>query len=162
MTLSASDLAIDLKSQALANARRHGSDGDALTDLEAASFPERKTERWKYTSLQALADGHLNAVADGEISQPLPALSEFVVTINNGQLQGSSLPAGVNLHHDAPAVNGLQTPFAAYNGAVCGQPVVLEVAANTRIEQPIHLQIQSASEAPAHCNPRVIVKLNAG
>jgi Fe-S cluster assembly protein SufD len=40
--------------------------------------------------------------------------------------------------------------------------VVLEVAANTRIEQPIHVQIQSASEAPAHCNPRVIVKLNAG
>ncbi|MDF1724012.1 MAG: Fe-S cluster assembly protein SufD [Alcanivorax sp.] len=162
MTLSASDLAIDLKAQALANARRHSSDGDALTDLEAASFPERKTERWKYTSLQALADGHLNAVANGEIRQPLPALSEFVVTINNGQLQGSTLPAGVNLHHDAPAVNGLQTPFATYNGAVCGQPVVLEVAANTRIEQPIHVQIQSASEAPAHCNPRVIVKLNAG
>ncbi|MBD3644003.1 MAG: Fe-S cluster assembly protein SufD, partial [Alcanivorax sp.] len=97
MTLSASDLAIDLKAQALANARRHGSDGDALTNLEAASFPERKTERWKYTSLQALADGHLNAVVNGEISQPLPALSEFVVTINNGQLQGSTLPAGVNL-----------------------------------------------------------------
>ena len=80
MSLSASDLAIDLKTQALANARRHGSDGDALTDLEAARFPERKTERWKYTSLQALADGHLNAVANGEIRQPLPARSDGIST----------------------------------------------------------------------------------
>ncbi|MCG8393481.1 MAG: Fe-S cluster assembly protein SufD [Pseudomonadales bacterium] len=154
-------LALELKTQALANARRHGSESEALEALEAASFPERKTERWKYTSLQALADGHLDGITSGEVSQPLPALSEFVVTLTNGELTGSTLPDGVNLHHDAPAVNGLETPFAIYNGAVA-RPVVLEVAANTRIEQPLHIQIQAASEAPAHCNPRVIVKLNTG
>ncbi|EKF75683.1 ABC transporter permease [Alcanivorax hongdengensis A-11-3] len=161
MTVSANDLALALKTQALASARRLGGEGDALAALEATRFPERKTERWKYTSVQALADGHLNAVAAGDLRQPLPALSESVVTINNGELVTSSLPDGVTLHHNAPAVAGLETPFAVYNSAVA-RAVVLEVAANTRIEQPIHVQIQAASDAPAHCNPRVIVKLNNG
>ncbi|MCK0153174.1 Fe-S cluster assembly protein SufD [Alcanivorax sp. S6407] len=161
MSLTPSSLALDLKTQTLASARRLAGDSADLGELEAVSFPERKTERWKYTSLQALADGHMNAVANGELSQPLPALSEFVVTITNGTLTGSTLPDGVSLKQDSPTVNGLETPFAVYNSAVA-QPVVLEVAANTRIEQPVHVQIQSASDAPAHCNPRVIVKLNTG
>ena len=95
MSLSASSLAQEVKTQALANAQRSGSAGDALAALQAASFPERKTESWKYTSLQALADGHLNAIADGEINPPLPALSEHVVTINNGKLVDHNLPDGV-------------------------------------------------------------------
>ena len=161
MSLTSSNLALDLKTQTLASARRLAGDGADLGELEAVDFPERKTERWKYTSLHALADGHLNGIANGELSSPLPALSEYVVTLTNGELTGSTLPAGVNLHHDSPAVNGLDTPFALYNSAVA-RPVVLEVAANTCIEQPIHVQIQSASDAPAHCNPRVIVKLNTG
>ncbi len=161
MSLTSSNLALDLKTQTLASARRLAGDGADLGELEAVDFPERKTERWKYTSLHALADGHLNGIANGELSSPLPALSEYVVTLTNGELTGSTLPAGVNLHHDSPAVNGLDTPFALYKSAVA-RPVVLEVAANTRIEQPIHVQIQSASDAPAHCNPRVIVKLNTG
>lgn len=161
MSLTSSNLALDLKTQTLASARRLAGDGADLGELEAVDFPERKSERWKYTSLHALADGHLNGIANGELSSPLPALSEYVVTLTNGELTGSTLPAGVNLHHDSPAVNGLDTPFALYNSAVA-RPVVLEVAANTRIEQPIHVQIQSASDAPAHCNPRVIVKLNTG
>ena len=85
-----------------------------------------------------------------------------MVTINNGQLVSHNLPDGVTLSHDGPAINGLQTPFAFYNSAVASQPVVLTVAANTRIEQPIHVQIQSASDAPAHCNPRLVVVLNQG
>lgn len=161
MSLPSTNLALDLKTQTLASARRLAGDGANLAALEAISFPERKTERWKYTSLQALADGHMNAVANGELSQPLPALSEFVVTITNGILTASTLPDGVSLKQDSPTVNGLETPFAVYNSAVA-QPVVLEVAANTRVEQPIHVQIQSASDAPAHCNPRVVVKLNNG
>ena len=162
MSLSASSLAQELKTQALANAQRSGSAGDALAALQAASFPERKTESWKYTSLQALADGHLNAIADGEINPPLPALSEHVVTINNGKLVDHNLPDGVTLSHDGPAINGLQTPFAFYNSVVASQPIVLTVAANTRIEQPIHVQIQAASDTPAHCNPRLVVVLNQG
>ncbi|MZR63785.1 Fe-S cluster assembly protein SufD [Alcanivorax sp. DP30] len=161
MSLTPTNLALELKTQTLASARRLAGDSADLGELEAISFPERKTERWKYTSLLALADGHLNAVANGELAKPLPALSDFVVSITNGTLGGSTLPDGVSLKQDSPAVNGLDTPFAIYNSAVA-QPVVLEVAANTRIEQPIHVQIQSASDAPAHCNPRVIVKLNTG
>ena len=137
MTVSANELALELKTQALANARRNGSEGVVLDALEGASFPQRKTERWKYTSLQALADGHLNGVAAGDIAQPLPALSECVVSITNGALTGSTLPDGVSLHHESPEVNGLETPFALYNSAVA-RPVVLEVAANTRVAQPIH------------------------
>ncbi|MGB2246293.1 MAG: Fe-S cluster assembly protein SufD, partial [Alcanivorax sediminis] len=73
MSLPSTNLALDLKTQTLASARRLAGDGANLAALEAISFPERKTERWKYTSLQALADGHMNAVASGELSQPLPA-----------------------------------------------------------------------------------------
>ena len=39
MSLSASSLAQELKTQALANAQRSGSEGDALAALEAANFP---------------------------------------------------------------------------------------------------------------------------
>ena len=61
----------DLKRQALANvqdATESKAENPALTALrdsslaalKAAVFPGRKTEQWKYTSLQPLADGHLN------------------------------------------------------------------------------------------------------
>ena len=61
----------DLKRQALANvqdATESNAENPALTALrdsslaalKAAVFPGRKTEQWKYTSLQPLADGHLN------------------------------------------------------------------------------------------------------
>ena len=58
----------DLKRQALANvqdATESNAENPALTALrdsslaalKAAVFPGRKTEQWKYTSLQPLADG---------------------------------------------------------------------------------------------------------
>ena len=61
----------DLKRQALANvqdATESNAENPALAALrdsslaalKAAVFPGRKTEQWKYTSLQPLADGHLS------------------------------------------------------------------------------------------------------
>lgn len=155
-------LSVDLKTQALANARRQSNDSDTLSALEAAAFPERKTENWKYTSLHALSDGHLDAQAQGEPQQAAPALSEARVVIRNGTLHSSdNLPDGITLHHDSPRVEGLETPFALYNSAVAS-PVVLEVAANTRVEQPVHVIFEAASETPAHCNPRLVMQLHAG
>ena len=66
----------DLKRQALANVQHVVESAEdaastanpaltalrdnSLAALKAVVFPGRKTEQWKYTSLQPLADGHLN------------------------------------------------------------------------------------------------------
>ena len=160
-------LALELKTQALANARRDGGNDEALALLEATHFPERKTEQWKYTSLQALAAGHLNGQAQGNIEHTLPTLGNALVVISNGRLtHHENLPEGVTLRQlptqEAPTVNGLDTPFAHYNSAVASQTVVLDVAENTRVDGPIHIQLLAASDAPAHCNPRLVVQLQRG
>ena len=74
----------DLKRQALANvqdATESNAENPALTALrdsslaalKAAVFPGRKTEQWKYTSLQPLADGHLNPVSYTHMTLPTKA-----------------------------------------------------------------------------------------
>ena len=117
----------DLKRQALANvqdATESNAENPALTALrdsslaalKAAVFPGRKTEQWKYTSLQPLADGHLNRrAAAAATPADLPKLGDYRLVLVNGRLDESTsaLPDGVALialmdpsNLDATPLNG--------------------------------------------------------
>ena len=129
----------DLKRQALANvqdATESNAENPALTALrdsslaalKAAVFPGRKTEQWKYTSLQPLADGHLNRrAAAAATPADLPKLGDYRLVLVNGRLDESTsaLPDGVTLKREASRLEGLTTPFALYNGAALDDAVTL-------------------------------------
>ncbi|AFT69470.1 Permease component of ABC-transporter [Alloalcanivorax dieselolei B5] len=171
MSLPSKQQGLELKTLAMANARRSEAGdalaplrGDSLSALEAAVFPDRKTEQWKYTSLHPLTDGHLSTAADGALPEPLPNLAAHRLVMSNGRLQEalSQLPEGVTLRRQAGQRDELLTPFALYNGAALTDAITLEVAANTEVSAPLHLLLHAASDAPAHCQTRVEVLLNPG
>ena len=168
---NALNLPEDLKARALQNARQATPAealaplrADALAALEAAAFPGRKTEAWKYTSLYALTDGHLAARAEGAAPADLPVLSEYRLVIVNGRLDEThtALPEGVTLGRAARHLDGLTTPFAFYNGAALDDAVTLEVAANADVAAPVQVLHVAAGDAPSHCNVRLEVNLGSG
>lgn len=166
----------DLKRQALANvqdATESNAENPALTALrdsslaalKAAVFPGRKTEQWKYTSLQPLADGHLNRrAAAAATPADLPELGDYRLVLVNGRLDESSsaLPDGVTLKREASRLEGLTTPFALYNGAALDDAVTLEVAANTDVAGTVQVIHYADGDQPAHCNTRLEVVLGTG
>lgn len=137
---------------------------DSLSALEKATFPGRKTEAWKYTSIQPLTDGHLQARATGEAPAELPELAPYRLVIVNGHLDESrtTLPEGVTLSRDAARLEGLSTPFALYNGAALEDAVTLTVAANADVTDTVQVLVYANSAAPAHCNVRLEVRLGTG
>ncbi|MCH2553424.1 MAG: SufD family Fe-S cluster assembly protein, partial [Alcanivorax sp.] len=166
----------DLKRQALANvqdATESNAENPALTALrdsslaalKAAVFPGRKTEQWKYTSLQPLADGHLNRrAAAAATPADLPKLGDYRLVLVNGRLDESTsaLPDGVTLKREASRLEGLTTPFALYNGAALDDAVTLEVAANTDVAGTVQVIHYADGDQPAHCNTRLEVVLGTG
>ena len=166
----------DLKRQALANvqdATESNAENPALTALrdsslaalKAAVFPGRKTEQWKYTSLQPLADGHLNRrAAAAATPADLPKLGDYRLVLVNGRLDESSsaLPDGVTLKREASRLEGLTTPFALYNGAALDDAITLEVAANTDVAGTVQVIHYADGDQPAHCNTRLEVVLGTG
>lgn len=160
-----------VKDQALASARQQAATPAldplhqaSLRALQQATFPGRKTEAWKYTSILPLADGHLQARAAGEAPAELPKLGRYRLVIVNGRLDESrsELPDGVTLSRRAERLNDLANPFALYNGAALEDAVTLDVAAHADISDTVQVLIYAASTAPAHCNVRLEVKLGTG
>lgn len=165
-----------IKQQALALAAEH-TDKNALSStrqtalerLTAASFPHRRVEAWKYTSVRALEAGHLTQVASPIAAAQLPE-SRFdhrLVFINGIYCQESStaLPAGVNLTliDGSFPISGpeaeLTTPFALLNSATLSQGAILTVPANTVVEAPVEVLFYSQADTPSHCQVRLQVKL---
>ncbi|ASK33193.1 Fe-S cluster assembly protein SufD [Alloalcanivorax mobilis] len=162
----------DLKRQALARAgQAPAEDGalstlrrDSLAALQSADFPGRKSERWKYTSLHPLSDGHLQHAAQGAAPARLPVLSDYRIVMVNGHLDESQtrLPEGVSLRREAERLDGLSNPFALLNGAALNDAISLEVAPNTEVAEPLHVLMFAASDTPAHCHTRLEVLVNRG
>ena len=159
----------DLKRQALANvqdATESNAENPALTALrdsslaalKAAVFPGRKTEQWKYTSLQPLADGHLNRrAAAAATPADLPKLGDYRLVLVNGRLDESTsaLPDGVTLKREASRLEGLTTPFALYNGAALDDAVTLEVAENASlaVDMDEGFQLSQFYTVETKCDP---------
>jgi len=145
---------------ALAGARARAR--EALTGQQ---FPDRKTEAWKYTSLSALEAGHLQRPANCERDHSVPDFGGVQVIIRNGRL-ATPLPActGLNLRMMTDADIGESDigVFENHNAATLEQGLVVSVAANSKIDAPLHLVILSDADAPATACTRVHVELASG
>lgn len=152
---------------------------------EASSLPTRKTENWKYTSLQALQQ--VFAPADSgdmvldKAGVELPEFGGIRLVFVNGhyraELSATALPAGLSLVRFAEAdesqagkireylgaAAGREQPlFTALNDAALEEGVFLEVAADAVIEQPLHLVWLTGNQADTFCvNQRLLVLCGA-
>jgi Fe-S cluster assembly protein SufD len=148
---------------------------------EASALPTRKTEQWKYTSLQALQQHYVpageGATVLAEAGVDLPAFGGFRLVFVNGryaaEYSDGTLPRGISLvrfadadsdqaarirRHLGEAVGREQQLFTALNDAALAEGVFLEVAAGARVEQPLHLVWVSGNQGEAFSiNQRLLV-----
>jgi len=126
------------------------------------SLPTRKTEAWKYTSLQALQKTFSAAPTQAAGSPlgdvPLPKLTGPTLVFTDGHyrsdLSTTELPAGLRLvrfadatsdqaERIAAALGSAILPgrhvFAPLNDATLTDGVFMDVPANTHIETPVHI-----------------------
>lgn len=145
-------------------------------------WPGRKTEAWRYTSLQPLenADWTLGAEADA-----LPESDELLALDNalrlvfvNGRFvpeHSSPLPTEVVRFSQADAaqqqliaehLNGVADQsrhlFAAMNGALLDDGLLLHVKANQRLAQPVYVLHHLTDATAAVANQRLLVVLETG
>lgn len=147
----------------------------------ASSKPTRKTEAWKYTSLRRLE----RAFATPEPATPeaidLPDFGGQRLVFVDGFLQGSvddiSLPRGVSLVRFADADRGQAERitarigaavasdrhlFANLNDATLADGLYLELEADARLAEPLHVVHLSTRREPAFTvNQRLLVVLGA-
>jgi Fe-S cluster assembly protein SufD len=152
---------------------------------EGASLPTRKTEQWKYTSLQALqqtyAPASEGAMVLADAGVELPGFGGFRLVFVNGhyapEYSAGTLPKGVSLvrfadadskqaarirSHLGVAVGREQPLFTALNDAALADGLFLEVEAHARIDQPLHVVWVSGNQGEAFSiNQRLLVLCGA-
>lgn len=157
-----------LRDQALAGVAALATQQDALAALRAAGrdalaqlpFPDRKTERWKYTSVAPLQDGYLSQLAGDAAAVTIPDFGAVQLVIRNGELPGA-LPeiAGVTLSR-LDAIEGTpDSVFAGFNAAALKAGLSISVAANTQVKDTLHLVYLGSSTANASYATRTEVHL---
>ncbi len=160
----------------------------------AMPFPTRKTEEWKYTNLRALTQANFQNAAsefDVENAQALFAidgLDAIRLVYVNGQLNDalSHVPnstQGLTLMSFADALSGKHAEqqaliekhlaktcvtnrnlFTALNNGAVNDGLLLHVAKNQRIEQPVHvvhLTSQQPSEASVFARHLIVLDTHA-
>lgn len=137
--------------------------------LATTVFPDRKTERWKYTSLKALESGHLKrALANDESDSPLPDLGGIALVIRNGILETptSNLPAGITVSAlsatPASADTDMQSLFASINGAALADGLLVDVDAGADASTPLHVIHVADADTPGSTQFRLVVRLGRG
>jgi Fe-S cluster assembly protein SufD len=158
-----------------------------LADAMAAhglAVPTTRQERWKYTSLRALAARRF----DGPSATPAPFDAALVADIPAPRLviaNGRAVPALSDLHdlpdglrarllsdvrRDSPdeAAARLaadpQTDFQRWNAALADEGFVLDVEPGVRVETPLHLvvlNIDDGAERALHLRHRVVLGAGA-
>jgi Fe-S cluster assembly protein SufD len=152
---------------------------------EGAALPTRKTEQWKYTSLQALQQTYAPAsegatvLADAGVE--LPGFGGFRLVFVNGhyapEYSDGTLPKGVSLvrfadadsgqaarirNHLGVAVGREQPLFTALNDAALTDGLFLEIEAHARIDEPLHVVWVSGNQGEAFSiNQRLLVLCGA-
>ncbi|MDF1781884.1 MAG: Fe-S cluster assembly protein SufD [Alcanivoracaceae bacterium] len=164
-----------LKAQALEGATAYQQRNDTLSSLRDAGrdalenlpFPDKKSERWKYTSLIKLQDGHLakQAHKTSELSTAdVPDFGGAQLVITNGALP-ATLPKidGVifsTLSADNPSAAKELTPFSGFNAATLQDGLNIHVAKGAQVKQALHIIYVGESDTPASAATRVNVTLD--
>lgn len=159
---------------------------DAIERFRLRGFPSTKQEEWKYTNVAPLASTRFKTLV-GEPApalktaaiEPLPGAAAHLVLVN-GRFSPElsrldALPKGVRLGSLAQALrtrgqdlepflrstrDGSTNPFRLLNAAFFEDGALLEVAAGTVLERPIHvLSVASAAGEPHVHHPRNLLIL---
>jgi len=145
---------------------------EALAKLKEQSWPGRRTEAWRYTSLHAVEDLSLptesNAQAEAPAIKGLDAIDlVFVDGRLTSDLAALDLPEGLTIRSltdksdIAEQVFTQVKPshhlFGLVNDVLATQGIVIEVAANATIERPIRVVNFATDNVESHT--RVLVSL---
>ena len=145
---------------------------EALAKLKEQSWPGRRTEAWRYTSLHAVEDLSLptesNAQAEAPAIKGLDAIDlVFVDGRLTSDLAALNLPEGLTIRSltdksdIAEQVFTQVKPshhlFGLVNDVLATQGIVIEVAANATIERPIRVVNFATDNVESHT--RVLVSL---
>lgn len=152
---------------------------------QAAALPTRKTEAWRFTSIEALKQPFAPALPDygnADVSAiTCPDLGGARLVFVNGQhrpdLSTAALPDGLSLVRFADAnerqaeqirqslgsaVNHEQHLFAALNDAALADGVFLQVAENVSLKQPVQLVWLTTAQPQAFAvMQRLLVSMEA-
>ena len=132
----------------LGQRRRH-----AIERFERTGFPSRREEAWRFSDAAALTEHAFPPAAGGAVS---PALGDLVaaqriaeatnIVLLNGAFAAElsdALPPDVKTLSSAPQEEAFAgedaTGLAALNAAFASEGVALAVAADARLERPLHL-----------------------
>jgi Fe-S cluster assembly protein SufD len=164
----------------LADLRQQGAD-----EFEQATWPGRKVEHWKYTSVQALKDYESAVWADGS-SISGEFVAERLISLNATRLvfvdgifdtaTSDAMPDGVCLFSQAckvatgviesnlGKVAGSVDParrnlFASLNSAWTQDGLLIHVARNVVLEKPLYLVYVSSAQSATVSNQRTLIVL---
>lgn len=170
------DLQTSLKSDATALADQiQSSNGlDAFrqgkqAQLGELSFPDRKQEAWKYTSLHPLQAGHLKRALNSDETTTAPVdIGAARLIIRNGELDlnnSDSLPDGVSMTSlsSSPdqASTDIESLFSIVNGATINDGLLITVDDKASVDRPIQLVHIADANSPGSTSLRVIVKVGS-
>ncbi|MGI9330193.1 MAG: Fe-S cluster assembly protein SufD [Gammaproteobacteria bacterium] len=154
-----------------------------MAEFLDTGFPDRRSEAWKYTDAQPLADRshtYLSAHPAPTPTAQLPAASSdsLPILFVNGRLApGQTLPAAPGLHiaslNEAPPDRQAEIlsrlasfpgrpreDLSALNAAFISDGLWIEVAADTVLEKPIEILL-SSDGTQAAAQPRIMVSVGA-
>lgn len=147
----------------------------SLATLKETQWPSRKTEAWKYTPINAIERAQLQ---DSDNAAPkasdIPDLNGIDLVFVDGQFDqqasSSELPAGLSIsslqEESSWALESFnQTKpnkhfFGLINDVLATQGCIIDVAADTQIEQPIRITNSFSEGSQVHT--RVLVRVAAG
>lgn len=155
--------------------------------FSATGFPGKRDERWRYTDVKALARGEFPPALTagerpGELALPFPELAGPRLVFIDGVLDiaGSNLaalPHGLSVRTLDQALaddddnlaarfqhpNSESDGFTALNAALLQLGAVVDVAAGTIVEAPLHLVFVSVGREDAiSVHPHILIHLGTG
>jgi len=154
----------------------------AANDWQAVSWPTRKTEHWKNTSLASLQKNipvqWASASADWQsqvdyipvdairlvfVNGIFDAASSSELTENVVRFsQANTQQQAVIQQHLGKVVQGAQHLFATLNNAWLDDGILVHVARNQNLTKPVYIvQVSTAAEQAASVNQRLLIVLEA-
>jgi Fe-S cluster assembly protein SufD len=159
----------------------------ALASLEAAGWPNRRREAWRYTDLEPLARAAFELkpgpVVDAPLAGARSALHALdadvrdraLVLVDGRRVAGLGAPQLANLEVTDPASHwadmeasvakalpAARFPLAALNTAFTEDGLRLRVPAGISIDLPVHVVIMSSNRPDLATQPRIVVDLEEG
>ena len=145
---------------------------EALAKLKEQSWPGRRTEAWRYTSLHAVEDLSLSTESSAQAEAPaIAGLDALDLVFVDGRLTSDlatlDLPEGLairSLRDKSDTAEQVFTQvkpshhlFGLVNDVLATQGIVIDVAPNATIERPIRVVNFATDNVESHT--RVLVRL---